>query len=303
MTRSKAAWLSEHLACTVCHTSPLVSGETGWRCPVCEADFPLQDHCPNFITDRMAFDFNIKENAKASDHAYNPSAVRLLAEVERVGGMALDCGAGSRQYTSEHLVQVEIMPYDSVDVLAVNQALPFRDASFDVVFSFDVLEHVSDPFASARELARVLKPNGMLYIDLPFLQVEHGYPHHYFNATRMGLRQLFEGLLTPRAHVVPASGHPAHVVYQALSAYRGGLAPELRERFLAMTVGEILDRSWKALRDSDLGAVKDEVQWRMASATQAIFTKDTEAPEGTSSEIDVDWRTLPNFVGKRSFTP
>ena len=36
--------------------------------------------------------------------------------------------------------------------------LPFADDSFDVVFYHHVIEHVSDPAGSLRELARILRP-------------------------------------------------------------------------------------------------------------------------------------------------
>lgn len=42
--------------------------------------------------------------------------------------------------------------------------LPFDDESFDAATSCGVLEHVPDPSASLRELFRVLKPGGGLYI-------------------------------------------------------------------------------------------------------------------------------------------
>jgi SAM-dependent methyltransferase len=47
--------------------------------------------------------------------------------------------------------------------------LPFDDSSFDCVVSFGVLEHVPDDVASLKEIRRVLKPGGILFITfLPY---------------------------------------------------------------------------------------------------------------------------------------
>lgn len=44
---------------------------------------------------------------------------------------------------------------------------PFPDSSFDLVFSTSVLEHVDDAGAVLREVSRVLKPDGRLYLSFP----------------------------------------------------------------------------------------------------------------------------------------
>lgn len=62
-------------------------------------------------------------------------------------------------------------------------ALPFRDAGFDLIVSLDVLYHraVGDDRAAARELARVLRPGGLLLLNLPaydILQSRHDRAIH-----------------------------------------------------------------------------------------------------------------------------
>jgi 2-polyprenyl-6-hydroxyphenyl methylase / 3-demethylubiquinone-9 3-methyltransferase len=48
---------------------------------------------------------------------------------------------------------------------AAGESLPFADASFDVVYCCDVLEHVADLGQVIAETARVLKPGGIYFYD------------------------------------------------------------------------------------------------------------------------------------------
>ena len=82
------------------------------------------------------------------------------------------------------------------------QQMTFADASFDAVLCIAVIEHVDDPFAAARELWRVLCPNGRLLLTTPFLYQHHGKPAakhspahtsypNYWRFTHQGLGHLF----------------------------------------------------------------------------------------------------------------
>jgi SAM-dependent methyltransferase len=54
--------------------------------------------------------------------------------------------------------------------------LPYANSSFDVVTSFDVLYHawVPDDVQAVRELARVLKPGGLMLVKVPALKILWG---------------------------------------------------------------------------------------------------------------------------------
>lgn len=54
-------------------------------------------------------------------------------------------------------------------------SLEFPDDSFDFVFYHHVIEHIGDPAKSLQELARVLKPGGLIYIGTPNRNRAVGY--------------------------------------------------------------------------------------------------------------------------------
>jgi 2-polyprenyl-3-methyl-5-hydroxy-6-metoxy-1,4-benzoquinol methylase len=47
------------------------------------------------------------------------------------------------------------------------RSLPFEDEAFDLVVSFETIEHVEDPERALDELARVLGPDGLMLISTP----------------------------------------------------------------------------------------------------------------------------------------
>ncbi|MEP7039157.1 MAG: class I SAM-dependent methyltransferase [Acidobacteriota bacterium] len=51
-------------------------------------------------------------------------------------------------------------------IAAIGEKLPFADASFDVVLSDNVIDHAENPIKIVEELARVLKPEGLLYFTV-----------------------------------------------------------------------------------------------------------------------------------------
>ncbi|KKR34534.1 MAG: Methyltransferase type 11 [Candidatus Magasanikbacteria bacterium GW2011_GWA2_40_10] len=51
--------------------------------------------------------------------------------------------------------------------LSGGNTIPWPDAYFDEIHTYDVMEHVDDIVAVLREISRVLKPCGLLYIGVP----------------------------------------------------------------------------------------------------------------------------------------
>jgi SAM-dependent methyltransferase len=228
----------------------------------------------DFLPADLRREYRLEESDNISAHAYDSTALRIIDEVRSMGGKVLDCGSGLRADIDETVVCLEVTPYPTVDVLAVNQRLPFRNEAFDAVLSLNVLEHVTDPFACAAELVRVLKPTGYLYCCIPFLQPEHGYPDHYFNATRSGLRQLFANRVQLVEHMVPGSGEPVWSLQRFVTQYASHLPPAERAKFLNLRIKDFVGGSAVDLLGKPwVEQLSEEGKWQLASTTAAVFQK------------------------------
>ena len=129
----------------------------------------------------------------------------ILEESPAIKGDVLDVGCGSKPYESLFSnadsyigVDVEVSGHDHsvcesrVDVFYDGKVLPFVDAQFDSVVCFEVLEHVFNVDELLREMRRVLKPDGLLLLSVPFAWNEHEAPYDFARYTSFGLTHLLE---------------------------------------------------------------------------------------------------------------
>lgn len=225
----------------------------------------------DFLTDELADLAGVTETANVSSNRYDPFVLQIIAESG--DGLVLDCGAGRRDRYYANVVNFEIVDYESTDVLGVGECLPFRDGSFDAVVSLAVLEHVRDPFACAREIARVLRPGGRLACAVPFLQPLHGYPSHYFNMTEHGLRELFVRDLAIESQFVAGSMLPIWSLTWIVRSWAQGLPEKARKRFLSRRLSDLMADPASLLDESYVTALPDEKNRELASGTYLFARK------------------------------
>jgi len=180
--------------CPRCH-GPLRVNEAGdWRCSQCAQAYPTLAGIPVLMDDAdiAAIDLRASGNPLPT-HDCSTMGIPSIDDALARGDLMLELGAGLEAHRAPCLVRTDAFAYglDNLDLIADAHMLPFKDASFDFVFSLAVFEHLHSPWQAAGEIARVLRPGGTCYTLAAFMQPLHGYPDHYFNATESGLRRLF----------------------------------------------------------------------------------------------------------------
>jgi len=126
----------------------------------------------------------------------------LRSQAAGVTGRVLSIGSrddrdGEGSHYRDHFenaaeyVTSDLDPGPGVDlVLDVRNMHKVRDGSFDCGFCSGVLEHVDDPWASVREIHRILVPRGALPPGVPVRRPLHMKPHDYWRFTAYGIQVL-----------------------------------------------------------------------------------------------------------------
>jgi SAM-dependent methyltransferase len=210
--------------CPCCHRSELSckADASQLKCGSCKSEYPITHGRPVMLRpDNEVFcldDYRqavlpIPKSDKGFQHfiptpSVNMASERLLVKMEELlsglpsAKVLVVGGGGQRQLLDKLLgalsdaLQVVYSDVDvgaDVDLFCDGHDLPFRDGSFDAVITTAVLEHVLYPERVAAEIHRILKVDGLLYSELPFMQQVHEGAYDFTRYTLSGHRRLLNG--------------------------------------------------------------------------------------------------------------
>ena len=171
----------------------------------------------------------------------NDKVFSLVLPHLRAGARIVDVGAGEGYFSKmvgDRLQTEKGLPPESVlaacdlfpeffryagircDPINPDGTLPYADGSFDVACSLEVIEHIKDQFAFARELHRIVKPGGVAIVSTPNvlnLNSRVRYLHSGFTV-------LFDPLLLSSDDPRHTAGHinPVPYYYLAYQLRRAG---------------------------------------------------------------------------------
>lgn len=124
-----------------------------------------------------------------------------------VGGATIGAGADAL-YDAPEIRVVGFDVYRSAHTTFVADAhgIPLADGSVSAVWVQAVLEHVLDPAAVVQEIWRVLRPDGVVYAETPFMQQVHEGAYDFTRFTHSGHRWLFRRFAELDSGVVAGPG-------------------------------------------------------------------------------------------------
>ena len=109
-----------------------------------------------------------------------------------IGGEASGSGMESLINSNEvELTETDVSFGSRTMMVCDGHDIPFSNNIFDGVIVQAVLEHVVDPYRCVEEIHRVLKTDGIVYSETPFMQQVHMGRYDFTRFTHLGHRRLF----------------------------------------------------------------------------------------------------------------
>jgi len=108
-----------------------------------------------------------KEAKRGLGKGYEIIECQDLVKEQKKAPKGLNLGCGDR--LSRDCINVDSKKFDGVDLVwDLNKfPYPFKDNQFEEIFAFNILEHLNDPHKVMEEIYRIVKPDGIVNLQVP----------------------------------------------------------------------------------------------------------------------------------------
>ena len=209
------------LVCPSCRIFEIVLKDEFFFCKDCNLSYKIKDGYPvliNFNLENVLIkekEIKIKKNNTkenkikqnilnfiyGSSKVTENNAINFVDKINKtetkkvlvIGGATRGSGTDSLWENKQiKIISIDLFGTENVDYIADAHYLPFIEETFDGVWIQAVLEHVISPGKVVKEIFRVLKNNGLIYSEIPFMQQIHMGKNDFTRFTASGHRFLFK---------------------------------------------------------------------------------------------------------------
>lgn len=164
--------------------------------------------------------------------------------------------------------------------------LPFPDNTFDRIIASEVMEHITDDAAAARELARVLRPDGVMAVTVPSwfpekicwaLSDEYHAPFVKGGHVRI-YRQADLRSCLAQAGLTPERSHRTHALHSAYWWLRCAVGPTKESHPLVRAYRRLL--TWEIVSQPRVGRVAEWLLSPVVGKSLVVYARKP-APRST----------------------
>lgn len=93
------------------------------------------------------------------------------------GAAVLNLGCGKTTYASPNVINADVVKGPGINLVLKSNKIPLPSDSIDFIIANHVLEHIPNWFDTFKELARVLKPGGVLEVWIPPISSDSAFSY------------------------------------------------------------------------------------------------------------------------------
>lgn len=227
MSLSKLNEVIDRISCPACKKTLKITG-TKFTCQntKCKKVYPIINGIPVLINEETSI-FKIKSIKERKETYQHQSSANIIKKIIKyfTPSISLNLKARSNYLElSKHLLKLNSRPnvlvigggvigsgldkivnLDNINIIETDiylgpravlvcdaHNIPFKKNTFDGVIVQAVLEHVLDPYQCVSEIHRILKKDGIVYAETPFMQQVHGGRYDFTRFTYLGHKRLFK---------------------------------------------------------------------------------------------------------------
>ena len=169
------------------------------------------------------------------------------------------------------IINLDIFLAKEVDIQGDLLYLPIKNESLETIACQGVLEHVIDPHKAVKEIYKVLKFGGRVFVELPFMQTVHAAPKDFYRWTPEGLRKLMCAFDVNKVDFAAGPASALAWQFQETMAMLFSLKSEFLYKVGLRAFGLLaVPLSWL-----DILLEKKSMAWHAASGFALVAVKDT----------------------------
>jgi len=224
---------------------------------------------------------------------------RHAYEAARRGAHVVACDLASAELT-EVRATLAAMSHAGEQYLGTCQAaqgdatcLPFPDQSFDRINASEVLEHVDSDESALAELARILRPGGVLAVTVPTwfpekvcwaLSDEYHAPKAVGGHVRIYRRSVLRNRLRS-AGLSPYASHHAHALHSPYWWLRCAVGPDRDDHRLVSAYRRLLE--WDIVRQPKITRIAERVLSPVLGKSLVLYSRKPGSERTREAELVV----------------